>query len=417
MDTTPKSLRLQLAICGRINAGKSTLLNLISGQSSAITSPERGTTTDVVEKVMELRPLGPAVLLDTAGVDDLSPLGAKRIERTGKAIDRADAVILTIQPGVWDKNEDHLTAMAADRNIPVIPVINIHDAKPDDDFLLLVEKKCAVPPVSVCAANPEERSDFLEKLTSLLMEKLPDSLIDPPFLNDLIPANSLVVLMTPIDAQAPKGRLIMPEVTAIRDILDGHSTAIVTREDTFTEVFRKLNEKPALVVCDSQVVDKMIAATPADIPQTTFSILMSRVKGDIVSFAAGCAAVNSLKPGDKILIAEACTHHAGDNDIGKVQIPRLLNKKFPGVQIDFASGADYPADLEKYRLIIHCGGCMLNRKAMLNRLQKARKNNIPVCNYGMCIASCKGVIEKVLSPFPEALQMYREKLDNLSEKM
>lgn len=209
----------------------------------------------------------------------------------------------------------------------------------------------------------------------------------------------------------------MPEVTAIRDILDGHAVAVVAREDAFPEIYHKLNAKPALAVCDSQVVDKMIATTPADIPQTTFSILMSRAKGDIVEFASGCAAINFLKPGSKVLIAEACTHHAGENDIGKVQIPGLLQKKFPGIKIDFASGADYPEDLQNYQLLIHCGGCMLNRRAMLNRLRAARNAGVPVCNYGMCIASCKGVIEKVLSPFPEALQMYHNELDRMSKMM
>ncbi|MBE6365910.1 MAG: [FeFe] hydrogenase H-cluster maturation GTPase HydF [Lentisphaerae bacterium] len=417
MDTTPKSLRLQLAICGRINAGKSTLLNLISGQSAAITSPERGTTTDVVEKVMELRPLGPVVLLDTAGVDDDSPLGSQRTAGTRRAIERADAVILAITPGLWDNCELSVIALADERKIPVIPVVNFHHDMPDEKFLALIKEQCGTAPVTVCAANLDQRSSFLDKLTPVLMEKLPESLTTPPFLNDLIPENSLVVLMTPIDSQAPKGRLIMPEVTAIRDILDGHAVAVVAREDAFPEIYHKLNAKPALAVCDSQVVDKMIATTPADIPQTTFSILMSRAKGDIVEFASGCAAINFLKPGNKVLIAEACTHHAGENDIGKVQIPGLLQKKFPGIKIDFASGADYPEDLQNYQLLIHCGGCMLNRRAMLNRLRAARNAGVPVCNYGMCIASCKGVIEKVLSPFPEALQMYRNELDRMSKMM
>ncbi len=417
MDTTPKSMRLQLAVCGRINAGKSTLFNLISGQSSAITSSERGTTTDVVEKVMELRPLGPAVLLDTAGVDDDSVLGNRRFQKTVKAIDRADAMLLVISPDFWDENEESLLTMAAERKIPVIPVINFHDAAPGKNFLAMVREKCRTAPLAVCAANQSVRSAFLDDLTASLLEKLPDTRLDPPFLNDLIPTGSLVVLMTPIDSQAPKGRLIMPEVTAIRDILDGHSIAVVAKEDAFPEIYRKLNGTPSLVVCDSQVVDKMIAATPGNIPQTTFSILMSRLKGDIVEFARGCAAINSLKSRDKILIAEACTHHAGDNDIGKVLIPGMLQKKYPGIQIDFASGIDYPENLSGYSLIIHCGGCMLNRRAMLNRLRTSRNAGVPVCNYGMCIASCKGVIEKVLSPFPEALQMYRHQLEKMTGRM
>ena len=418
MDSTPKSFRLQLAICGRINAGKSTLLNLISGQDAAITSPERGTTTDVVEKSMELRPLGAAVLLDTAGVDDLSALGEKRLHKTAKAVNRADAVILVITPEKWDEAEKSILAMAKERRIPLLPVINFHNAPASETFMQQVENAAGVKPLAVCAANMSCRSGFLDQFTGALLKMLPESLTTPPFLNDLIPADSLVVLMTPVDSQAPKGRLIMPEVTAIRDALDGNAAVVIAKEDAFPAIYSKLNEKPALVVCDSQVVHRMIAATAPDIPQTTFSILMSRLKGDIELFAAGCAAIEALEKGDKILIAEACTHHAADNDIGKVQIPKLLQKKYDGkLIIDFASGADYPENLAEYALVVHCGGCMLNRRAMLNRLYSAEKAGVPVCNYGMCIAACRGVIRQVLSPFPDALKSYQDALDRQIKKI
>ena len=412
MNNTPKSFRLQLAICGRINAGKSTLLNLISGQDSAITSPERGTTTDVVEKSMELRPLGAAVLLDTAGVDDDSTLGAKRLEKTAKALDRADAVILVIAAGCWDEAENAILAMAKERKVPLLPVVNIRQEGVAEEFLMKVRSFTGTEPLKVCAVDTESRSEFLDRFTAALLELLPESLTAPPFLNDLIPENSLVVLMTPIDSQAPKGRLIMPEVTAIRDALDGNAAVVIAKEDAFPEIYRKLAEKPALAVCDSQVVHRMIETTDPSIPQTTFSILMSRLKGDINVFAAGCAAIESLQAGDRVLIAEACTHHAAGNDIGKVQIPKLLQKKCnSGLIIDFASGADYPENLAEYKLVIHCGGCMLNRRAMLNRLRTAGKAGVPVCNYGMCISACRGVIEKVLSPFPDALKSYQDALD------
>ena len=417
MQNTPKSMRLQLAICGRINAGKSTLLNLIAGQESAITSPERGTTTDVVEKTMELRPLGAVCLLDTAGMDDDTVLGQKRLQKTKLAIDRADAVIMVLVSDSWDSTEDTLLQMADTRGIPVIPVINQRSAV-SNDFISMTAKKTGASPLVINAADNTRRTEFLDQLTAVLLEKLPESATTPPFLNDLIPENSLVVLMTPIDSQAPKGRLIMPEVTAIRDALDGNAQVIIAKENAFPDIYRKLTEKPALAVCDSQVVHQLIASTAPDVPQTTFSILMSRLKGDICEFAAGCAAIESIVPGDKILIAEACTHHAAENDIGKIQIPKLLQKKCGGeLDFTFFAGSDYPEDLAQYKLIVHCGGCMLNRRTMLNRLRIARNAGVPVCNYGMCISACRGVIAMVLTPFPEALKTYREALDIYTKKM
>lgn len=413
MEKTPKSLRLQLAICGRINAGKSTLLNLISGQSSAITSPERGTTTDVVEKVMELRPLGAAVLLDTAGVDDDSVLGASRFQKTSSAIDRADAVILVLSPGCWDEAEKTVLKMAQERKTPILPVINFHQHKADDDFADAVKESTGTAPLQVNAANPECRDEFLGKFTSALLELLPESRIESVFLRDLLPDDALVVLMTPIDSQAPKGRLIMPEVMAIRDALDGNAAVVVAKENSFPEIYGKLNAKPSLAVCDSQVVHRMIETTPAEIPLTTFSVLMSRMKGDVEFFAEGCAAIAGLRPGSRVLIAEACTHHAADNDIGKKQIPALLENRCGGkLEFTFSAGADFPEDMAAFDLVVHCGGCMLNRKAMLNRLHKAAAAGVPVTNYGMCISFCRGVIERVLSPFPQALERYLSKLDN-----
>ncbi len=413
MEKTPKSLRLQLAICGRINAGKSTLLNLISGQTSAITSPERGTTTDVVEKVMELRPLGAAVLLDTAGVDDDSILGASRFQKTSSAIDRADAVILVLSPGCWDEAEKTVLKMAQERKTPILPVINFHQHKADDDFADAVKESTGTAPLQVNAANPECRDEFLGKFTSALLELLPESRIESVFLRDLLPDDALVVLMTPIDSQAPKGRLIMPEVMAIRDALDGNAAVVVAKENSFPEIYSKLNVKPSLAVCDSQVVHRMIETTPAEIPLTTFSVLMSRMKGDVEFFAEGCAAIAGLRPGSRVLIAEACTHHAADNDIGKKQIPALLENRCGGkLEFTFSAGADFPEDPAAFDLVVHCGGCMLNRKAMLNRLHKAAAAGVPVTNYGMCISFCRGVIERVLSPFPQALERYLSKLDN-----
>ncbi len=413
MENTPKSLRLHFAIAGRINAGKSTLFNLISGQDAAITSSERGTTTDVVEKAMELRPLGAVVLLDTAGTDDDSALGASRFERTAKALDRADLVVLTVVAEQWGAPEDSLVLEAGRRKIPLLPVINLQDGHPvNGEFVNLVQQKCGVVPLHVNAADRSERAVFLDKLTDAAGLLLPEEKSVPPLLRDLLAPGALTVLMTPIDLQAPKGRLILPQIQAIRDVLDGDGVVVTAKENAFPAVYSKLTALPDLVVCDSQAVKIMIETTPSQVPQTTFSILMARMKGDLKILAAGCAAINFLRPGDRVLIAESCTHHAGNDDIARVKIPRLLEKKVGGkLQIDFASGADYPAGLSGYKLIVHCGGCMLNRRAMLNRLKKAEQAGVAITNFGMCISCCTGVLEKVLSPFRDALKSYRNALD------
>ncbi len=419
MEKTPKSLRLHLAISGRINAGKSTLFNLISGQDAAITSPERGTTTDVVEKNMELRPLGAAVLLDTAGIDDDSALGAQRFTRTVKACDKADAILLVVNPEIWGAPEETVVSAAKTRKIPVLPVINCkNDDTVSEKFIRQVHTAAGSPPLCVNAANQEARSAFLDRLTSALPEHLPDILTTPPLLRDLIPPASHIVLMTPIDLQAPRGRLILPQIQAIRDALDGDCTVTVAKETAFPEIYSRFAVKPDLVVCDSQAVKVMIATTPPDVPQTTFSILMARMKGDLQLLAAGCAAISGLQDNSKILIAESCTHHAGNDDIGRVKIPKLLTQK-TGKKLDFhfASGADYPPDLASFALIVHCGGCMLNRKAMLNRLAAAQKAGVAITNYGMCISYCSGVLEKVLSPFPDVLKNYDNMLDKHRKKV
>jgi len=413
MEQTPKSLRIHLAIAGRVNSGKSTLFNLISGQDAAITSPERGTTTDVVEKTMELRPLGAIVLLDTAGTDDDTALGAKRNERTAKALDRADAVLLVVTAGIWDDAETRLISSLRERKTPVLTVINICNGESlEAGFIADVKEACGTMPLTVCAKDRTQRSDFLEKLTASLQEILPDDLTSPPLLRDLLVPGALAVLMTPIDQQAPKGRLILPQIQAIRDVLDGDAMVITAKENAFPQIYDRLTAPPDLVVCDSQAVKNMIATTPPGVKQTTFSILMARMKGDLSLLASGCAAIASLRPGDRVMIAESCTHHAGSDDIGRVKIPRLLEQKVGGkLDFIFASGADFPADLSRFALVIHCGGCMLNRKAMLNRLRAVQNAGVPVTNYGMCISCCSGVLEQVLSPFPEALNSYRKTLD------
>ena len=349
MIGTPKSLRLQIAIAGRVNSGKSSFLNLVSGQSAAITSAERGTTTDVVEKAQELIPLGPVLWLDTAGTDDDSALGAERLRRTMQAIDRADILLIVTTPNVWDKDEEALLAAAQERKIRASPVVNRCDtAVPTADFLAAVAGRCGVAPITANSlGGSAERDRVLGDLKAALLAVAPEEFLEPPpLLGDLLPANGgLVVMIVPIDLQAPKGRIILPQVQAIRDALDADAQVLVVKEGQYARALANFRTPPDLVVCDSQVVDLMVAETPAEIPCTTFSILLSRLKGDIRKLAAGVGAIDRLKPGDRVLMAEACTHHATHEDIGRVKIPALLEKRAGGkLDFDFSGGRDYPDD-------------------------------------------------------------------------
>lgn len=410
MIGTPKSLRLQIVITGRVNSGKSSFLNLVSGQQVAITSEQRGTTTDVVEKAQELIPLGPVLWLDTAGTDDDSALGAERGRKTAQAIDRADIMLIVTSPGIWGDAEETLLAMAAERKLPVIPVVNKCDTGAcTKEFIDGISAKCGNPAIAADSrGGAPERDRVLAELKKALLSAAPEEFLEPPpMLADLLPEHGgLAVLIVPIDIQAPKGRLILPQVQALRDALDADAQVMVVKEDQYAAALANFKTPPDLVVCDSQVVDLMVADTPENIPCTTFSILLSRLKGDIVRLASGANAISALRPGDRVLMAEACTHHATHEDIGRVKIPRLLEKQAGGkLEFDFSGGRDFPDDLSPYKLIVHCGSCMLNRRETLRRLERA--GNVPVTNYGMAISLCRGVLERVLSPFPEALKQLR----------
>ena len=410
MIGTPKSLRLQIAITGRVNAGKSSFLNLVSGQDVAVTSAQRGTTTDVVEKAQELIPLGPVLWLDTAGTDDDSALGAERGRRTRQAIDRADIMLIVTTPGIWGNAEEALLAAARERKLPVIPVVNRCDeGECTAEFISEITEKCGNPALTADSlGGAAERERVLAELKQALLAAAPEDFLEsPPMLADLLPKRGgLVVLLVPIDLQAPKGRLILPQVQALRDALDADARVMTVKEGQYAAALADFKTPPDLVVCDSQVVDFMVANTSENIPCTTFSILLSRLKGDIVRLAAGTNAIAALRPGDRVLMAEACTHHATHEDIGRVKIPRLLEKQAGGkLEFDFAGGRDFPEDLSPYKLIVHCGSCMLNRRETLRRLERA--GNVPVTNYGMAISCCRGVLKRVLSPFPDALKQLR----------
>jgi [FeFe] hydrogenase H-cluster maturation GTPase HydF len=419
MLKTPTSLRLQIGLFGRTNVGKSTFLNYITAQDVSITSSVAGTTTDVVRKSMELLPLGPVTFLDTAGIDDFSDLSEARLKKTKKVFDRADIFVLLTEPNMWGNYEEKITEEAVDRNTPLIVVINKSDIDViADDFIEKV--KDYTENIIVCSSIDKDDRDFvINKFKSQLIDICPDDFINPPALvGDLLPKGGLSVMIVPIDLEAPKGRLIYPQVQAIRDILDSNSSTVVVKEHQYPDLLRRFKFLPDLVICDSQVVFKMVEDTPEDIRCTTFSILFSRFKGNLIAAAKDVCTIEELEDNDKVLISESCSHHPIEDDIGRVKIPQWLRKYTKkDIQIDVSAGRDFPDNLRQYSLVIHCGGCMLTRREMLSRIQKAKQANIPITNYGVSISYLQGVLDRVLSPFPKALDAYRaEKNKRLKER-
>ena len=408
MNKTPTSLRIQVGIFGRANVGKSSLVNWIAGQQVAIVSSVPGTTTDVVEKPIELLPLGPVTLLDTGGLDDVSVLAAQRIQRTRRVFDRADVALLILEADVWTAFEDEVVALAGQSGIPVVPVVNKADLRPpSDSFLSRLSARFGLVPV-ISAASDADRDNGLNRLKEALIRALPpERLRTPALVGDLVPPGGLCVLVVPIDLQAPKGRLILPQVQVLRDLLDSDAAGLVVKDREYAALLARLREPPALVVCDSQVVQKVVAETPPAAPLTTFSILFARHKGNLAEMVRGARAIERLRDGDRVLVAEACSHHALEDDIGRVKIPRWLRQHTGrNLRIDVASGRDFPADLPEYRLVVHCGGCMITRREMRNRLMRAGETHTPITNYGVCIAYLQGVLDRALSPFPEVRDSY-----------
>ncbi len=412
MIGTPKSLRLQIALLGRTNVGKSSLLNLIANQDISIVSPIPGTTTDIVEKPIELLPIGPVNIIDTGGIDDQSVLSQKRIERTRKIYDRADIIVLVVEPNKWTEFEEQIVQTTKEKNIPFIIVINKVDLEnPNREFIEII-KSHTEDYFQVSSIDKSKYDEYINSFKKILL-KIVEALYQKTIqlLGDILPPNALVVLIVPIDSQAPKGRLILPQVQAIREILDNNSAAFVVKNTEYSQFLNYLSRSPDLVVCDSQVVDKMVAETPHNVKCTTFSILFCRYKGDLKEEVIGSTYIDTLQNGDKVLIAEACSHHPLQDDIGRIKIPRWI-QQYTGknLQFDIAVGRDFPDDLKKYKLIIHCGSCMLTRREKLNRIAKAKEVGIPITNYGIVISKSKGVLERVLSPFPDILKEYVEYL-------
>lgn len=405
MQPTPKGLRLHIGLFGRRNAGKSSLLNAMTRQEASIVSEIAGTTTDPVEKPMELLPLGPVLWIDTAGIDDEGVLGDKRVQKTRQVFDRTDVGILVIDAGRWGPFEEGVFRELRDRNISVIVAFNKSDlAKPPAASQEML-KELGVPLVETVASEGLGVLDLREALIRVAPE---DFLRAPAVVADLVPPGEMAVLVVPIDKEAPKGRLIVPQVQAIRDLLDGDAYCMVVKERELRDALDRLKRPPALVVTDSQAFLKVSADTPPDVKMTSFSILFARQKGDLGQFVEGAVAIEHLKPGDRVLVAESCAHHPIGDDIGRVKIPRWLTQYVGGpLRIDTIQGHEFPADLSDYRLVVHCGACMWNRREMLTRMTQCRRAGVPICNYGMTIAYTLGIFDRALSPFPDALETFR----------
>lgn len=381
------------------------------GQGASIVSDTPGTTTDPVEKTLELDPGGPVVFIDTAGIDDEGALGALRRERSERALDRTDVALL-VTDGAWGRDEEALAAAFAARKLPYFVVANKADLAPADDLAAVlpeaVRDTLAGRGIAVVAASAllgQGLDAVRERIAMLAPEH---AIAQPHMLSDLVPPGGLVVLVVPIDLGAPKGRLILPQVQAIRDLLDGDQMCLVVKERELRAALERLSAPPDLVVCDSQVVLKAAADTPPGVPLTTFSILMARLKGDLVELARGAATIERLGPGDRVLIAEACTHHPLADDIGRVKIPRWLRQYAGGdIEIDVAAGKELSDDMAAYALVVHCGGCVINRGNMLARLRAARRAGVPMTNYGLAISLTQGVLPRALGPFPAALDAFR----------
>ncbi len=380
------------------------------GQGASIVSDTPGTTTDPVEKTLELDPVGPVVFIDTAGIDDEGALGALRRERSERALDRTDVALL-VTDGAWGRDEEALEAAFAARKLPYLVVANkadLADGTPGGALSPTVRDALAGRGIAVVAASAllgQGLDAVRERIAMLAPEH---AIAQPHMLSDLVPPGGLVVLVVPIDLGAPRGRLILPQVQAIRDLLDGDQMCLVVKERELRAALERLSAPPDLVVCDSQVVLKAAADTPPGVPLTTFSILMARLKGDLVELARGAAAIERLGPGDRVLIAEACTHHPLADDIGRVKIPRWLRQYAGGdIEIDVAAGKELSEDMAAYALVVHCGGCVINRGNMLARLRAARRAGVPMTNYGLAISLTQGVLPRALGPFPAALDAFR----------
>lgn len=402
MSKVAQAERIHIAFVGQRNVGKSSLMNKIIGQDLVIVSETPGTTTDPVRKAMELLPFGPVVLIDTAGIDDVGELGEKRIGKTVKVISESDFALLVLNSQAkLSEQERNLIKHLKQLEIPFLAVINKSEL--GINYELIEElKSFEVQLHSVSCLTGEGIHELKEKIVRLLPNDE-----DIPLVGDLLKQHDVIVLVVPIDLGAPKGRLIMPQVNTIRESLDVDAIVVVAKDKELRAALSKLAQPPKLVVTDSQAIMRVAADVPDEIPLTTFSILMARYKGDLPEYVRGLKRIEELQNGDKVLVAEACSHHAQEDDIGKVKIPRWLRlhtKK--DLTIDVVNGHDYPENLSEYKLIVHCGGCMLTRKMMQQRIKQAKFVGVPIVNYGVAISYMHGAVPRALEPFDEAISAW-----------
>ena len=402
MLKTPKALRTHIGIFGRRNVGKSSVLNTLIDQSVSIVSDVAGTTTDPVEKVMELQPIGPVVFVDTAGVDDVGALGKLRVDKTVKVIERTDiAIIVTDQ---WCDYESKLVELFREKAIPVIVAANKSDLRNDNVLEQQLISQGIDSVIATSATTSAGMSDLRQAIIEIAKEKKQayETLVD-----GLVNVGDLVVLVVPIDIEAPRGRLILAQTQTIREVLDENACALVVTEKELVPLLNSLNRKPSLVITDSQAFEYVSSVVPEDVPLTGFSVLFARYKGDLEAMVRGTLSIESLAPGDRVLIAEACTHHPIGQDIGRIKIPNWLNSYVGGeLNIDIVAGRDFPDDLTPYKLIIHCGACVFNAKQVLSRIDIANNAKVPITNYGLTIAYSHNLFKRALKPFPEAMDIF-----------
>lgn len=401
MLDTPRSVRLHIAIFGRRNAGKSSLINAITNQDLAVVSPVPGTTTDPVFKSMEIAPIGPVTLIDTAGIDDEGTLGELRVKKSMKVLAKTDLLLLTVSSeSVPDEFDAKIVNEARNRCIPVIGVISKQDINTGID----AEAWFNNLDIPCCRINSLSR-EGIEELKKLIVELAPEDYLPKAIIGDLLMKDETVILVCPVDAGAPKSRLILPQVQVLRDALDAGVCVMVVREHELATALGNLKTPPAMVVTDSQAFAFVSKVVPPEVPLTSFSILYARYKGNLRDFLNGVKAIDTLQPGDKVLIAEACTHYPSHEDIGRVKIPKWLESKVGGkLEFNWVVGGDFPENLEAYKLVIHCGACMINRAEVLDRLAKCREKDVPVVNYGIIIGYMTGILNRVVKPVEKSRQ-------------
>ncbi|MDF2685397.1 MAG: hydF [Clostridia bacterium] len=393
LNETPVANRLHIGIFGKRNSGKSSLINSITGQETALVSPVAGTTADPVYKNMEIHGIGPCVFIDTAGFDDVGEIGELRVEKTRKAVEKTDIALLIFNEAKGITLEKEWYEEFKKKNIPIIAILNKSDLIKDiEDAINLIEKNIGIKPIAVSAKDKKG----IEQICAEIIHKLPEDFDAKKITDGIVNDGDLVLLVMPQDIQAPKGRLILPQVQTLRELLDKKCVVLSTTTDKLDEALSSLSKPPAVIITDSQVFKTVYDKKPKESKLTSFSVLFAGYKGDLDYYTQSAVAIDNLNEKSKVLIAEACTHAPLAEDIGREKIPRMLRKKAgEGLKIDIVSGADFPADLSSYSLIIQCGACMFNRKYVLSRVEKARNQNIPMSNYGVVIAYLSGILDKI----------------------